>query len=154
MVELLAALLLLAGSAVVLVAAVGVARLPDTFLRMHASTKAGAVGSGLVLIGTALAFGGGDAWVRALVILGFLLATTPVAANALGRAAYVGGAPLWTGTVADQLAGVLPRGTFDPVDAGQRRRALQPTAEEEAAPDKAERSDPGREPAPPAPPSP
>jgi multicomponent Na+:H+ antiporter subunit G len=99
---------------------------------MHASTKAGTVGSGLVLIGAALAFGEVGAWLRAVAILAFLLATTPVAASALGRAAYVGGTPLWKGTVADQLAGVLPRGAFDLAEAERRRRALQPEAEEAA----------------------
>lgn len=113
MAEILAALFLVAGGVVLLVAAIGVIRLPDAFLRMHAATKAGVMGSGLVLVGVGFAFGGADAWVRVVVVLAFLLATTPVAAHALGRAAYVGGAPLWSGTFADQLRGVLARRVFD-----------------------------------------
>lgn len=111
--EVLAALFLLAGAATVLVAAIGLVRLPDTFLRMHAATKAGVFGSGLVLIGAAIGFGETGGWVRVALILLFLFATTPLASHALGRAAYVGGAPLWAGTVADQLEGVLERRVFD-----------------------------------------
>ena len=134
MTEALAALLLLAGSAVALVAAIGVARLPDAFLRMHAATKAGVVGTGLILLGAGFAFGGADAWMRAVLILAFLLVTTPVASHALGRAAYVGGAPMWAGTMTDQLQGVLARRVFDIDPARVPRAARQhPTSREEAA---------------------
>ena len=88
----------------------GVLRLPDFFMRMHAATKAGVVGCGLVLIGAGLADGTAGTWVKVGVALAFLLLTTPVAGHLLGRAAYVGGAPLWQGTTSDDLRTVLPRG--------------------------------------------
>ena len=47
------ALLFAAGVAFIIVAAVGVARLPDVFQRMHAATKAGGIGASLVLLGLA-----------------------------------------------------------------------------------------------------
>ena len=43
------ALLLLAGSIFGLIAALGVLRLPDLYTRLHAASKAGAVGGGMVL---------------------------------------------------------------------------------------------------------
>lgn len=124
MTDALAALLLLLGAAIVLVAAIGVARLPDAFLRMHAATKAGVVGAGLVLLGAGFAFGSAEAWMRVALILVFLLVTTPVASHALGRAAYVGGAPMWAGTIADQLQGVLARRVFD-IDPARVPRAAR-----------------------------
>src|SRR3546814_7010271 len=42
-----AALLMLTGAAFILIAAIGVARLPDIFVRMHAATKAAVFGVGL-----------------------------------------------------------------------------------------------------------
>ncbi len=99
-----AALLMLVGAAFVLIAAVGVARLPDIFVRMHAATKAAVFGVGLLLLGTAFAFGEPGVWVRVAGAIVFLIFTTPIAAHALARASYAAGAPLWRGTVVDQLA--------------------------------------------------
>src|SRR5690606_15180361 len=99
-----AALLMLAGAAFILIAAVGVARLPDIFVRMHAATKAAVFGVGLLLLGTAFAFGEPGVWVRVAAAILFLIFTTPIAAHALARASYAAGAPLWRGTVVDQLA--------------------------------------------------
>jgi monovalent cation/proton antiporter MnhG/PhaG subunit len=123
MTEALAILFLLAGGGITLIAAIGVARLPDAFLRMHAATKAGVVGSGLILIGIGFAFNDFDTWLRVGLIVAFLLVTTPVSAHGLGLGAYLGGAPLWGGTTADQLAGVLKRHAFDETaeQAAQRR---------------------------------
>ena len=111
--EILAAFFLVGGASVALVAAIGVARLPDAFLRMHAATKAGVVGTGMVLLGAGFAFGTTEAWMRVALILVFLLITTPVASHALGRAAYIRGTPMWSGTITDQLQGVLAPHVFD-----------------------------------------
>lgn len=128
--EAFAIFFLLAGGVVTLIAAVGVARLPDAFLRMHAATKAGVVGAGLILIGVGFAFNDFDTWLRVGLIVVFLLVTTPVSAHGLGLGAYLGGAPLWGGTTADELAGVLKRHAFDETaeQAGQRRR-VEPTGD-------------------------
>lgn len=111
--EILAALLLVGGAGVVSLAAIGVARLPDPFSRMHAAAKAGVAGAGLLLLGTGLAFGTVGALLTALAAVAFLVLTAPLASHALGRAAYVGGAPLGAASVADALSGVLTRRVFD-----------------------------------------
>jgi len=113
MAEILAALLLVLGAAIALIAAIGVARLPDAFLRMHAATKAGVVGSALMLLGAGFAFGTPDAWLRIVAIVLFLLVTVPISSHALGRAAYLGGATMWSGTQTDELKGVLSRHPID-----------------------------------------
>ncbi|MFA7504299.1 MAG: monovalent cation/H(+) antiporter subunit G [Burkholderiaceae bacterium] len=103
------AVLLLGGSIVCLFAAIGVLRLPDFFMRMHAATKAGVAGAGLVLLGVAAFDGSTATWIKAMLAVFFLLVTTPVAGHLIGRAGYVSGVPLWRGTSEDALDGVLPR---------------------------------------------
>lgn len=108
----LSAMFLVAGAALCLLAAVGVLRLPDFFMRMHAATKAGVVGSGLILVGVGFADMDAGTWAKVSVAILFLLLTTPVAGHMLGRAAYVGGAPLWPGTAGNALRGILRRAEF------------------------------------------
>jgi multicomponent Na+:H+ antiporter subunit G len=105
MAQSLSALLMLVGALVMLLAAVGVVRMPDVFTRMHASTKSATLGVGCMLLGAALYFGDLAIAVRALAIIAFMFATAPVAAHLIGRAAYVSGVPLWEGTLSDDLRG-------------------------------------------------
>lgn len=99
------ALLVASGAFILLVAAVGVLRLPDIFMRMHASTKAGALGAGLLLLSVALVEGELGATLRVTATILFIFLTAPVAAHAIGRAAYRSGeVSLWEGTLVDELA--------------------------------------------------
>ncbi|HHY49944.1 MAG TPA: monovalent cation/H(+) antiporter subunit G [Alphaproteobacteria bacterium] len=85
--RLVAAVLVVAGSAFSFLAAVGMLRLPDLYTRMHAASKAGVVGAGLVLLAVALVAGDLAVGLRAILGIGFLLLTTPVSAHLLARAA-------------------------------------------------------------------
>jgi multicomponent Na+:H+ antiporter subunit G len=80
--------LLLLGALFSLIAAIGVVRLPDLFTRMHAASKAGAVGSGLVLLAVAVLSADIGVALRAIVGIAFILVTTPLAAHLLARASY------------------------------------------------------------------
>jgi len=128
--EVAAGLLILSGATVVGIAGLGLVRLPDPFMRMHAATKAGVVGSGLIMLGAALAIGSVGALITGVLGVVFLLATSPIASHALGRSAYISGAPIASATVADALAGVLPRDVFD-ITPGRalRRRLASPNRE-------------------------
>lgn len=84
---LLGDLLLVAGGLLLLIAAWGVITLPDALARQHAATKAGTLALALVCIGAALRMPEGEWLWRLLLILGFLLATLPVASHLLARAA-------------------------------------------------------------------
>lgn len=86
MIDILAGLLVLGGSGFVFIAGLGVYNLPDTLNRMHASTKAGTLGSILSLIAAALVFAEGSVTARVVAITAFLLLTAPVAAHMIGRA--------------------------------------------------------------------
>ena len=94
MTDLVAAVLIVLGGAFCAVAGLGVVRLPDVLLRMHASTKAGTLGVGLVLGGVALHFGDVTVVAKAVLVVLFLLLTAPVAAHLVGRAAWRSGSPL------------------------------------------------------------
>ena len=101
--SLLVAVFLLLGALFMLLAGVGLVRLPDLYLRLSATSKAATLGASLVLLGAALHFGTVAVAGRAAVIVAFLFLTAPVAGHAIGRAGYRRGSPLWTGTTADEL---------------------------------------------------
>ena len=87
------ALCLLAGL-FALIAALGLLRLPDLMLRMHATTKAGTLACGLTMLAAALVFGDLAVAVRAAGVVVFLLLTAPVAAHMIGRAGLSTGVPM------------------------------------------------------------
>lgn len=91
-------ILLLAGSFFAAIAGIGLLRFRDVLLRMHASTKAGTLGVGLIVLAIAIHLGFGYDTTRAVLIIGFLLLTAPVGAHLIGRAAYRTGTPLWADT--------------------------------------------------------
>lgn len=97
------AVLLLVGSLFGLIAALGVLRLPDLYTRMHAASKAGAVGGGMILLAVALVSFDGAIALRSLLGIAFLLITTPVAAHLLARAHYQAGGKLSSSTVSNDL---------------------------------------------------
>jgi multicomponent Na+:H+ antiporter subunit G len=105
MIDLITAVVWIAGAAFALIAAIGVVRMPDVFTRMQASTKASTLGLGCLLIGAALLFGDLASFIRVSSIGVFILLTTPVAAHAIARAAYHADVPLWEGTVLDERRG-------------------------------------------------
>ena len=86
MIEILAGILVLAGSGFTLIAAIGILRYPDLLMRMHASTKAGTLGSILVLAAMALVVAEGTVTAKTIATVLFLLLTAPIAAHMIGRA--------------------------------------------------------------------
>lgn len=112
---LFASILLITGALFVLIAAVGVLRLPDLLMRMHAATKAGTLGAGLLLGAVMVAVPETSVVVRAAAVIVFLLLTAPIAAHVIARAAYhAGEAQLWDRTSADELADYLDQGQQAP----------------------------------------
>lgn len=89
----LATLLMVLGTLFLLVAAIGLIRLRDPLQRMHSATKAGTLGTTLLLIGV-IASDGIDAGWTAWLTIAFLLLTLPIGAQLLARAAYVSGTRL------------------------------------------------------------
>jgi multicomponent Na+:H+ antiporter subunit G len=109
MIDLLVALLVVIGTTFMLLAAIGVLRMPDVYMRLQVSTKGASLGAGCVLIAVPIFFGDLGVAVRALLIIVFIFLTTPISAHMLGRAAYIVGVPLWEGSVRDDLEGRYDR---------------------------------------------
>lgn len=103
MTEVLVSILLLLGASFMVLASVGVLRLPDLPTRMHATTKAGALGAMLTMGGVAFYFADSIVVARAIAIVVFIFLTAPIAAHVIGRAGYFTGVELWEGTVKDEL---------------------------------------------------
>lgn len=99
----LAALVMVLGSLFSLLAAVGLLRLPDLYTRMHAASKAGVVGAGMILLAVAIVSFDGAVALRAMLGIIFLVLTTPVSAHLLARAAYQAGVRLTDRTSIDDL---------------------------------------------------
>ncbi len=97
--------LLFAGALFLLLAGVGVVRMPDVFTRMSAATKAATLGTGCMLFAVAVYFNDFGVTVRSLLVVAFVFMTAPVAAHQIGRAAYFIGVVLWSGTRLDELRG-------------------------------------------------
>jgi multicomponent Na+:H+ antiporter subunit G len=107
--EWITAFFMLLGAGFMLLAAIGITRMPDTYTRMQPATKASTLGVGCMLLAVAFHFGAVGVTARALAGVVFVVLTAPVAAHMIGRAAYILGAPLWEGTVIDEL-----KGHYDP----------------------------------------
>ena len=103
MIEVLFSLAVLGGGALLLLAAIGVLRLPDVYARLQAGTKAASLGLALVFGGTAVVATGAVSVWKLVLAIALQFATAPVAAHVIGRAAYRSGAPMWEGTVIDEL---------------------------------------------------
>ena len=97
--------IMVAGSGFIFLAALGMVRMPDVFSRMSCVAKAATMGLGLLLLGLAIYFGELGVTSRALATIGFVILTSPIASHRIGRVAYLDGAPLWEGTIKDELAG-------------------------------------------------
>ncbi|MHC4561390.1 MAG: monovalent cation/H(+) antiporter subunit G [Planctomycetota bacterium] len=86
---------------------IGLVRLPDVYNRAQAATKCVTLGTCMILLGVALrAFGTPDGAmaVKSLLCAAFVLLTSPVAAHAVCRGAYLSGVKLWEGSVEDSFS--------------------------------------------------
>jgi multicomponent Na+:H+ antiporter subunit G len=85
------AALLVAGVAFCVIGAVGLIRMPDFYTRMHAASVADTLGAGLVLLGLILQAGLSLVMAKLVIIGMLILLTSPTAAHALARAAFLRG---------------------------------------------------------------
>jgi multicomponent K+:H+ antiporter subunit G len=89
MIEIVISACVVMGALFVLLGALGLAKLPDFYSRLHAPTKASTLGVGGIALGSLLYFstrGSGFSWHELLLTL-FLLITAPLTAHMLARAA-------------------------------------------------------------------
>lgn len=88
-VEVIVSIFLLVGASFALVGSIGLARLPDFYMRLHGPTKATTLGVGGMIIGSMIFFStrGEGLSLHELLIALFLFITAPVSAHIVAKAA-------------------------------------------------------------------
>ena len=89
-IDIISGALIVAGSLSIVVGLLGVYRMPDFFTRLHAASVIDTLGTILILFGLILYQGFNLVSVKLLLILIFILITTPTAAHALAKSALHG----------------------------------------------------------------
>ncbi len=138
--EIIIIILMAIGGALMLLAGVGIVRMPDLFTRMHVATKSATLGVGCVMTAVAIYFGDVGVATRALLVILFFFLTAPVGAHLIGRAGYIVGTPLWHGTKWDELDNMYDHAnhTLDsPASVKSRDPATQSTTTHQADGDSA-----------------
>lgn len=79
--------LLVGGGLLVIVGALGLIRMPDMYTRMHAASVTDTLAAGMMLIGMMVMAGFTLITIKLIIILVFILFTSPCASYALGNAA-------------------------------------------------------------------
>jgi len=90
------------GTGLILVASLGIVRMPDFLTRMHASSKAGTLGAALILVAVAVTLPETAILMRVVLIILFLFLTAPLSAHMIARAGYRREAHLCKETVIDE----------------------------------------------------
>ncbi len=99
--ELVGAIITLLGAFVLLIASIGLIRMPDVYNRLQVGTKASTLGTILSLIGLVFIMPG---WAGKLILLiFFIMMTNPVSSHILARAAHYIKIPFTDRTVVDKL---------------------------------------------------
>lgn len=91
------------GAVFILIAALGVTRMPDFYTRLSVTVKASTMGVGFILLAAMIYFFEFSISTKILAIIFFLYITSPVAAFMISNTAYKTGVKLWDKSVVDEL---------------------------------------------------
>ena len=80
---------ILSGAGFVVIGGIGMLRLPDFYTRVHAAGITDTMGAWLMLVGLMFQAGWTLVTVKLLMLLFFLVATSPLATHALAKAAFL-----------------------------------------------------------------
>ena len=100
----IAAVFLLVGLAFLLLAAFGIIRLPDVYLRLHAATKGTTLGLTGMLLAVGFHLPQGAVFAKIAVTLAFAFVAMPVGSHLLAKAAMRAGPRYWNKTLSDEHA--------------------------------------------------
>jgi len=98
--ELIGSIIVLAGSIFLFLGALGLLRMPDSYTRIQAGTKASTLGTLLSLLG--FIFLMPHWWGKLIALVIFIILTNPVSSHTLARAAHHVGVPLTPKTKVDK----------------------------------------------------
>lgn len=77
--------LIFLGSCFMFIATIGLFRLKNIFLKLHATTKAGTLGSGLILLGVGLQLKNLHGITEIILLIVFIAITNPISAHLIGK---------------------------------------------------------------------
>ncbi|OYT27661.1 MAG: hypothetical protein B6U97_00675 [Candidatus Altiarchaeales archaeon ex4484_96] len=76
-------------------ATIGLLRFPDLYTRLHATGKGDTLGASLILLGLGLYSGISTTTAKLLIMMIFIMLTSPVATHTISRAVYNKGVKPW-----------------------------------------------------------
>ncbi len=85
MLALIGGLSIFLGALFIVIAAIGLYRFQDLYLKMHAATKAGTLGSGLVLLGVALYARDMHIITEVILLILFIGITNPISGHIIAK---------------------------------------------------------------------
>lgn len=103
MTDWIVAILIIAGSLFMLVAAIGIVKLQDVYMRMHAITKASSLSIVLFIVAMVVYMPGLNTIAGGVAIILFIIATAPVASHMIARVSQILGIPMAKGEVMNEM---------------------------------------------------
>lgn len=89
--DILSWIFLIAGSFFAIVGGIGIIRMPEFFSRLHGGGVTDTAGAGFIIIGLAFQSDGALVAAKLMIILFFLLLTSPASCHALAKSALIQG---------------------------------------------------------------
>jgi multicomponent Na+:H+ antiporter subunit G len=114
--DLLIMILSTLGAVFILIASLGIYRMPDFYTRLSVTVKAATLGIGCILAAVAIYFPAFSVTAKVSAIIFFIFITSPVAAFLIARTAYVSGVDMWKNSVRDELKDALNKQEASTVD--------------------------------------
>jgi len=91
------------GALFILIASLGIYRMPDFYTRLSVTVKAVTLGVGCILGAVAIHFLDFSITTKVFAVIFFLFITSPVAAFMIARTAYASKVKMWDKSVRDEL---------------------------------------------------
>lgn len=105
MTDIIIAIIATIGSIFILIAAIGILKMPDFYTRLSVTVKASTLGVGCLLATTAIYHNDFQITSKVIAIIFFLFITAPIAGHMISRTAYLSGIKMWKNTFVDDLKG-------------------------------------------------
>lgn len=103
MIEWLVFSVLILGALFVLISAIGLLRLPDLYMRMHATTKTTSMGVTLILAGIIMAYPEVTIVIKGFLIIIFIFLTAPLGTHMISKAGHLLHIKKWDRYVEDDM---------------------------------------------------
>jgi len=97
------AILIITGSLFMLVAALGIVKLQDVYMRMHAITKASSLSIVLFLLAVIVHIPTLSVILGSVAVMLFIIATAPIASHMIARVSQIIGIPMAAGAVMNAI---------------------------------------------------